>query len=304
MIREHRWARKNHKSPQEPRVIPNARTPSLFLTYFPNAVYRDKLRRLVSLMILKRPAELEIMHDAGEILYRVHDLVGAAVKPGVTTAELDRIAEEAILAAGARPAFKGYNGYPATINASINEVLVHGIPGSRALKAGDIISIDIGLLFRQFVADSARTYPVGEVSPLAKRLIEVTEASLEAAIAACQPFKRLGDVSFAVQRTAEKAGFSVTRQFVGHGVGRAMHEEPQVPNWGSPGKGVVLKPGLVIAIEPMVTVGRTEIDVLDDGWTAVTRDRSLSAHVEHTVAITEHGPRVLTLPRTKAPIPV
>jgi methionyl aminopeptidase len=267
-------------------------------------VYRDKLRRLVSFVILKRPAELEIMHDAGEILYRVHDLVGAAVKPGVTTAELDRIAEEAILAAGARPAFKGYNGYPATINASINEVLVHGIPNSRALKAGDIISIDIGLFFRQFVADSARTYPVGEVSPLARRLIEVTEASLEAAIAACQPFKRLGDVSFAVQRTAEKAGFSVTRQFVGHGVGRAMHEEPQVPNWGSPGKGVVLKPGLVIAIEPMVTVGRTEIDVLDDGWTAVTRDHSLSAHVEHTVAITEHGPRVLTLPRTKAPIPV
>lgn len=242
------------------------------------------------------------MADAGEILYRVHDLVGAAVRPGVTTKALDQIAEQAILEAGARPAFKGYNGYPATINASINDVLVHGIPGNRELKQGDIISIDVGLFYKGFVADSARTYPVGNVSPLAKRLIEVTERSLEAAIQACQPFGRLGDVSHAVQKTVEKAGFSVTRQFVGHGVGRSMHEEPQVPNWGNPGKGAVLKPGLVIAIEPMVTVGRTEIDILQDGWTAVTRDHSLSAHVEHTVAITNNGPRVLTLPRTKAPI--
>jgi methionyl aminopeptidase len=257
---------------------------------------------LGELVILKRPTEIEIMHEAGEILYRVHDLVGAAIRPGVTTKHLDQIAEQAILEANARPAFKGYNGYPATINASINDVLVHGIPGNRELKSGDIISIDVGLFYKGFVADSARTYPVGNVSPLAKRLIEVTEHSLLAAIQACQPFGRLGDVSYAVQKTVEKAGFSVTRQFVGHGVGRSMHEEPQVPNWGNPGKGAVLKPGLVIAIEPMVTVGRTEIDIQSDGWTAVTRDHSLSAHVEHTVAITANGPRVLTLPRTKAPV--
>lgn len=254
-------------------------------------------------MILKRRAELEIMAEAGDLLHRVHDRVGAMIRPGVTTAALNEEAERAILEFGARPAFKGYNGFPATINASINEVVVHGIPGPRQLKNGDIISIDIGLIYRGFVADSARTYGVGMISPLAQRLIEVSESALWAAIRACKPGGRLGDVSNAVQTTVERAGFGVVREFVGHGVGRSMHEEPQVPNWGQAGKGVVLKPGLVLAIEPMVTVGRTKVDILADGWTAATRDGSLSAQVEHTVAVTEDGPRVLTLPRTLAPQP-
>lgn len=248
-------------------------------------------------MILKRASEIEIMADAGELLHRVHDLVGAAVLPGATTRALNDIAERAILEFGARPAFLGYNGFPASINASINEVVVHGIPGPRALKPGDIISIDIGLIHKGFVADSARTYAVGEVSDEAQRLIAVTGAALEAGIRAMVPGGRLGDVSNAVQRVVEAAGLSVVREFVGHGVGRRMHEEPQVPNWGRAGKGPALRPGLVLAIEPMVTVGRTPVVLLDDGWTAVTRDGSLSAQIEHTVAVTADGPRVLTLPR-------
>lgn len=248
-------------------------------------------------MILKRPSEIEIMADAGELLFKVHDLVAAEIRAGTTTARLNEIAERAILKFGARPAFLGYNGFPASINASINEVVVHGIPGPRRLEDGDIISVDCGLIYRGFVADSARTYTVGEVSETAKRLINTTAAALEAGITACQPGNRLGDVSNAIQRVIEAAGFSVVREFVGHGVGRAMHEDPQVPNWGRPGKGPVLKPGLVLALEPMVTVGRTAVDILEDGWTAVTRDGSLSAQIEHTVAITEAGPRVLTQPR-------
>ena len=251
-------------------------------------------------MILKRPSEIEIMAEAGELLHQVHDLIAAEVRPGVSTARLNEVAERAILKFGARPAFLGYNGFPASINASINEVVVHGIPGPRRLEDGDIISVDCGLVYRGFVADSARTYAVGNVSDTAKRLIGTTAAALEVGIAACRPGNRLGDVSNAIQRVVEAAGFSVVREFVGHGVGRTMHEDPQVPNWGRPGKGPVLKPGLVLALEPMVTVGRTAVDVLDDGWTAVTRDGSLSAQIEHTVAITEAGPRVLTGPR-KAP---
>jgi methionyl aminopeptidase len=255
-------------------------------------------------MILKRASEIEIMAEAGELLYRVHDLVADEVRPGVSTARLNEIAERAILKFGARPAFKGYNGFPASINASINEVVVHGIPGPRRLEDGDIISIDCGLVYRGFVADSARTYTVGQVSDTAKRLIQTTAGALEAGIKACQPGNRLGDVSHAIQRVVEDAGFSVVREFVGHGVGRAMHEDPQVPNWGRPGKGPVLKAGLVLALEPMVTVGRTAVDILEDGWTAVTRDGSLSAQIEHTVAITEAGPRVLTQPRDVKTAPV
>ena len=247
-------------------------------------------------MILKRHAELEIMAEAGALLYQVHDLVAREIEPGVTTAHLNRVAENAILKFGARPTFLGYNGFPAAINASINEVIVHGIPGPRKLRQGDVLKIDIGLTYRGYVADSARTYPVGTVSALARQLIETTDKALWAGIGACKAGGRLGDVSNAIQRTVEAAGFSVVREFVGHGVGRSMHEDPQVPNWGQPGKGVLLKPGLTIAIEPMVTVGRTPIDVLEDGWTARTRDGSLSAQIEHTVAITESGPRVLTLP--------
>ena len=237
------------------------------------------------------------MSDAGERLYEVHERVGAAIRAGVTTAALNEIAHRAILEFGARPAFLGYHGFPASINASINDEVVHGIPGPRKLKSGDIISIDIGLVYRGFVADSARTYAVDEVSPTAGKLISVTEAALWAGIRAAQPGGRLGDVSNAVQQVVEDAGFWVVREFVGHGVGRDMHEDPQVPNWGRAGKGPVLKPGLVIAIEPMVTVNRTSVETLDDGWTAVTRDGSLSAQVEHTIAVTESGPRILTLPR-------
>jgi methionyl aminopeptidase len=251
-------------------------------------------------VILKRPSELEIMHDAGELLYQVHDLVAREVEPGVTTAHLNGIAERAILKFGARPAFLGYNGYPATINASINEVIVHGIPNSRKLKSGDIISIDIGLKYRGFVADSARTLPVGDVSPLAKQLIEVTDKALWAGIRASKAGGRLGDVSNAVQRVVEAAGMYVVRKFVGHGVGREMHEDPQVPNWGQAGKGPALKPGLVFALEPMVMTTNSAVDTLADGWTEVTRDKCLSAQIEHTVAITENGPRVLTLPRNAA----
>ncbi len=224
-------------------------------------------------------------------------MVAAEVAPGVTTKHLNEVAQDAILRFGARPAFLGYHGFPATINASINEVIVHGIPSARKLVAGDIISVDIGLIFKGFVADSARTYPVGQISNKARKLLEVTDAALWAGIRACKAYGRVGDVSNAIQRVVEKAGFSVVREFVGHGVGRSMHEDPQVPNWGNAGKGAVLKPGLTVAIEPMVTIGKTKVTVLDDGWTAITDDRSLSAQIEHTVAITTNGPRVLTLPK-------
>ncbi len=250
--------------------------------------------------IFKRPAEIELMADAGEILYRVHDLVAKEVASGVTTKHLNDVAQHAILEFGARPAFLGYNGFPATINSSINDVIVHGIPNAQKLRSGDIISIDIGLHYKGWVADSARSYAVGEVSPTAKKLLAVTDAALWAGIRAAQAGRRLGDVSWAVQKTVEAAGFSVVREFVGHGVGRKMHEEPQVPNWGQPGKGPVMKPGMTFALEPMVTVGRTNVRVLDDGWTAKTVDGSLSAQIEHTVAVTERGPRVLTLPRGAA----
>ncbi len=251
-------------------------------------------------MILKRPGEIEIMAEAGALLHAVHDRVEEAIKAGVSTQALNDIAMRSILEFGARPAFLGYNGFPATINASVNEEVVHGIPGPRELKNGDIISVDIGLVYKGFVADSARTHMVGEVSELAKRLVEVTEKALWAGIAAAQPNRRLGDVSSAVQKIIEAAGFSVVRQFVGHGVGRAMHEEPQVPNWGRPGKGPILKPGLVFALEPMVTTGKPDVRILKDGWTAVTSDGSLAAQTEHTIAVTENGPRVLTLPKQNA----
>ncbi|MFN3267522.1 MAG: type I methionyl aminopeptidase [Deinococcales bacterium] len=248
-------------------------------------------------IIYKRPNEIEMMATAGEILYKVHELVGQAVKVGATTQSLNDIAEKAILEFGARPAFLGYNGYPATLQTSINDVIVHGIPSAQKLRDGDIISVDIGLHYKGWVADSACSYAVGNISPIAQKLLEVTDAALWAGIKAAQAGRRLGDVSWAVQKTVEAAGFSVVREFVGHGVGRKMHEEPQVPNWGQPGKGPVLKPGMTFALEPMVTVGRTDVVILEDKWTAKTKDGSLSAQIEHTIAITERGPRVLTLPK-------
>ena len=247
-------------------------------------------------MISTRSAtELAIMREAGRVTARALRAVGDAVAPGVTTAELDAIAVEVIRAAGARAAFKGYNGFPATICASLNGEVVHGIPGRRKLSEGDIISIDVGAIVDGYVGDSARTFPVGRVSDEATRLLTATRESLEAGIACCTPGMRLGDIGAAVQAVAEGAGFSIVREYVGHGIGRAMHEEPQVPNYGTPGKGPVLLAGMVIAIEPMVNAGGADVRQLKDGWTVVTADGSLSAHFEHTVAITHDGPLVLTL---------
>jgi len=245
-------------------------------------------------IVTKSPAELEIMREAGRITAAALRLVGEAVRPGVTTRELDAIAEEYIRSEGAVPAFKGYQGFPATLCTSPNNQVVHGIPGRTVLTEGDILSVDCGAIVDGYYGDSAVTFAVGTVSQETQRLLEVTAASLDAAIAQCRPGRRLSDVSHAVQAVVEAAGFSVVREYVGHGIGRAMHEEPQVPNYGSPGKGPQLKPGMVLAIEPMVNAGGHAVHSLDDGWTVVTDDGGMSAHFEHTVAVTEHGPLVLT----------
>jgi len=235
------------------------------------------------------------MREAGRITARALRAVGDAVAPGVTTAELDAVAVEVIRSAGARAAFKGYHGYPATICASLNREVVHGIPGRRKLAEGDIISIDVGAVIDGYFGDSARTFAVGKISPEVSRLLTATRESLEAGIACCRPGMRLGDLGSAVQAVAEGAGFSVVREYVGHGIGQAMHEDPQVPNYGTAGKGPVLLAGMVLAIEPMVNAGGVEVRSLDDGWTVVTADGSLSAHFEHTVAVTDDGPMILTV---------
>jgi len=216
-------------------------------------------------------------------------------KPGVSTLEIDQEVETVIRKAGARPAFKGYRGFPATVCASINDEVVHGIPAAhRRLKEGDIVGLDLGAIVDGYHADAAITLPVGEVTPEVQRLLDVTRESLELAIARTRPGNRLGDISDAVQRHVEAAGFGVVRAFVGHGIGRELHEDPQIPNFGEPGKGPLLRPGMVLAIEPMVTMGHWGVRVLADRWTAVTEDGSLAAHFEHTVAVTESGPDVLT----------
>jgi methionyl aminopeptidase len=216
------------------------------------------------------------------------------VSSGVTTRELDKFAESFILSKGAKPAFKGYRGYPSTICASVNEQVVHGIPSSVKLKKGDIISIDIGVYYNGFYGDAALTLPVGDISSKAKKLLAVTEESLQVGIENAVTGNRLSDISFAIQNNVEPEGFSVVRNFVGHGIGRKLHEEPQIPNFGKPGQGPELMPGMTLAIEPMVNEGGWEISILNDGWTAVTKDQSLSAHFEHTVAITKNGHDVLT----------
>jgi methionyl aminopeptidase len=247
------------------------------------------------LIIRKSPAELEKMRRAGRITARARERVVAAVRPGVTTGALDRIAEEAIREEGAVPSFKGYRGFPASICASVNQEVVHGIPGSRALRRGDLLSIDVGAIWEGFHGDSAVTVAVGEPpSDEAEKLIRVTEESLEAAVSQVRPGGRLSDIGHAIQQVVEGAGFSVVREYVGHGIGRSLHEDPPIPNYGPPGRGPELGPGLVVAVEPMVVVGEWPTRLLADGWTVVTADGTLSAHFEHTIAVTEDGPEVLT----------
>ena len=246
------------------------------------------------MIIKKSPAEIDAMGAAGDILVRCMDLLGTKVRPGVTTAELDLAAERFIRSQGATPAFKGYRGFPGSICASPNHMVVHGIPGNFKLGAGDIISVDIGVVKDGWVADAARTFPVGEVSPVASKLLDVTRESLFKAAEQCLPGNRLGDVGYAVQSYVEEHGFSVVRSLVGHGIGRSMHEEPQIPNYGSPGKGIPLEEGMVLAIEPMTTAGRHGVRMGDDGWAIYSQDGSLAAHFEFTIAVTGEGPRILT----------
>jgi methionyl aminopeptidase len=246
-------------------------------------------------IVCRSAAELEHMRAAGRLVGEVLATLAPRVVPGVTTGELDELAEELIAAAGAIPAFKGYHGYPATICASINEEVIHGIPSKRRVLAeGDILSIDVGAALDGYYGDSALTVPVGKVSREAADLLRVTEEALYKAIACVRPGGRVSDIGHAVQQHVEAFGFSVVREFVGHGIGERMHEEPQVPNYGEAGRGPRLAEGMVLAIEPMVNVGKPAVKVLADGWTAVTKDRSLSAHFEHTVAVTADGAWILT----------
>jgi methionyl aminopeptidase len=243
------------------------------------------------------------MRDAGRLVGDVLSELATHVAPGVSTGELDVLAEKRILQAGATPAFKGYHGYPAAICASVNDEVIHGIPsGRRLLQEGDVISIDVGVLLHGYFGDSAITLPVGPVSEEAATLLRVTEEALYKAIEQMRPGKRISDIGHAVQQHVEAYGFSVVREFVGHGIGQAMHEEPQVPNYGEPGRGPRLAEGMVLAIEPMVNAGKPAVKVLADGWTAVTRDGRLSAHFEHTVAVTAGEPWVLTAREVTAPV--
>ncbi len=244
---------------------------------------------------LKSPAEIEKMRKSNRLVAEVHRVLREQVRPGVSTLDLDRIAEERIRKAGGRPAFKGYQGFPGSICASINEQVVHGIPSATViLKEGDIISLDVGVLLGGFFGDAATTLPVGQVSEEARRLLKTAEEALFAAIEKMREGNRLGDVSSAVQKHAESRGYGIVRQFVGHGIGRNLHEAPQVPNFGRPGTGQRLYTGLVLAIEPMLNCGTGDVRVLEDQWTVVTADGRLSAHFEHTVAITEDGPDILS----------
>ena len=247
------------------------------------------------MIVCRSASELERMREAGRLVGEVLTELIAHVAPGVTTADLDELAEKRIARAGAVPAFKGYHGYPATICASINEEVIHGIPsGRRVLNEGDVVSIDVGASLNGYYGDSAITLPVGQVSEEAATLLRVTEESLYKAIDCVRPGARISDIGHAVQHHVEAYGFSVVREFVGHGIGQRMHEEPQVPNYGEPGRGPRLAEGMVLAIEPMVNAGKPAVKVLADGWTAVTRDGSLAAHFEHTVAVTAAGPLILT----------
>jgi methionyl aminopeptidase len=253
------------------------------------------------MIIRKSPQEIGRMARAGKVVVDTLALIGEHVRPGTTTAELDGLADQFIRSHGGEPTFKGYRGYPASICTSPNDMIVHGIPGQYALEEGDILSVDVGVTLDGYVADSACTFPVGEIDADAERLLEVCKDALGTGIEQCQPGGRLSDISHAIQRVTEENGFSVVRALVGHGVGRSMHEDPQIPNFGPPGRGPELAPGMVFAIEPMINAGGPDITVDDDQWSIRSADGSLSAHFEHTVAVTEEGPRILTLAR--APVP-
>ncbi len=246
------------------------------------------------MIIKKSPTEVERMAAAGAILVRTMNLLAGKMRPGVTTAELDQAAEKFIRSQGAEPAFKGYRGFPGSICTSPNSMIVHGIPGSYKLGRGDILSVDIGVVHDGWVADAARTFAIGPITPIARKLLTVTEEALFLAVEQARPGNHLGDISHAVQQHVEAAGFSIVRTLVGHGIGREMHEDPQIPNYGDPGTGVPLEEGMVLAIEPMVTAGRHAVRVGDDRWAIYSQDGSLAAHFEFTVAVTAEGPRILT----------
>jgi methionyl aminopeptidase len=246
------------------------------------------------LIIKKTPEEIDRMAAAGVILVKTMNLLAGKIRPGVTTGELDQAAEKFIRSQGATPAFKGYRGFPGSICASPNSMIVHGIPGAYKLAKGDILSIDIGVVYDGWVADAARTFAVGPVSPIAQKLLRVTEESLFRGAEQCRIGNRLGDVSHAIQEHVEAAGLSIVRSLVGHGIGRSMHEDPQIPNYGNPGTGIELEEGMVLAVEPMVTAGRHAVRVAEDQWSIYSQDGSLAAHFEFTIAITQAGPRILT----------
>jgi methionyl aminopeptidase len=243
---------------------------------------------------LKTPEEIDRMAAAGRILARCHEILRSKARPGVTTADLDAAAERFIRSQGAEPAFKGYRGFPGSICASPNSMVVHGIPGPYALKRGDILSIDIGVVLDGWVADAAITHAIGNVTPISGRLLATTRAALFDAVEQCRPGNRLGDVSHAVQSRVENEGFAVIRSLVGHGIGREMHEDPQIPNFGDPGTGPELEEGMALAIEPMVNVGTHHVRMGQDNWAVYSQDGSMAAHFEHTVAVTSEGPRILT----------
>jgi methionyl aminopeptidase len=245
-------------------------------------------------IIKKSPEEIERMAAAGAILVKTMSLLEGKIRPGVSTRELDEAAEKFIRSQGAEPAFKGYRGFPGSICASPNSMIVHGIPGPYKLAKGDILSIDIGVIYDGWVADAARTFPVGPITPIAQKLLRVTEESLFLGVEQCRAGNRLGDVSHAIQEHVESGGLSIVRSLVGHGIGRNMHEDPQIPNYGNPGTGVVLEDGMVLAVEPMVTAGRHAVRMAEDRWSIYSQDGSLAAHFEFTIAITAQGPRILT----------
>lgn len=247
------------------------------------------------MIFLKSERERVVMWRAGQLVYKILQLLEESIEPGITTGELDRIANEAILEAGAYPAFKGYRGFPATICASVNQQVVHGIPGTRTLEDGDIISIDLGVILNGYYGDAARTFPVGSISSKAQELIQVTQEALFLGTSKCRRGNRLSDISHAIQTYVEEKGFSVVRDFVGHGIGTQMHESPQIPNFGPPGRGPYLQEGMVLALEPMVNIGGYGVHILKDGWTVETNDGSLSAHFEDMVFITRDGYQVLTV---------